>query len=312
MSELKLFAGNSHPKLASKVAELLGIPLSPMTIKRFASGEIYARCEESVRGADVYVIQTATANVNEDLMELFVILDSLKRSFAGKIHVVIPHFPYSRQDRVASPREPISAKLMAGLIEKAGADHVISFSLHAPQIQGFFANAMDNVNSMKLFVEYFKAKNLKDLVVVSTDAGGAKEAKKLADILGAGLAILNKSRPSHNMAEVTHVVGDVAGKTCIIYDDMIDTAGSVCGAKKALEANGATGDVYLAATHAVFSPPAIDRLIEAKFTEVVVTDTIPRVDTEMFDSLVHLSVAPMISQIIKNVHEQKSITNVYG
>jgi ribose-phosphate pyrophosphokinase len=312
MSQLKLFAGNSHPKLAEEVSRLLGVPLSPMTIKKFASGEIYARCEESVRGADVYVIQTATSNVNEDLMELFVILDSLKRSFAGRIHVVIPHYPYARQDRVASPREPITAKLVAGLIEKAGADHVISFSLHAPQIQGFFANAMDNVNSMKLFVEYFKAKNLKDLVVVSTDAGGAKEAKKFADILGAGLAILNKSRPDHNMSEVTHVVGDVAGKNCIIFDDMIDTAGSVCGAKKALEASGATGDVYLAATHAVFSNPAIERLIEANFTEVVVTDTIPRAESEMFKGLVQLSVAPIIAQIVQNVHDQKSITNIYS
>lgn len=312
MSELKLFAGNSHLELANAVSKELGIALTPMTVKKFASGEIYARCEESVRGADVYIIQTGTANVNEDLMELFVILDSLKRSFAGRIHVIIPHFPYARQDRVASPREPITAKLIAGLIEKAGADHVISFSLHAPQIQGFFAHPMDNINSMKLFVEYFKAKNIPDLVIVSTDAGGAKEAKKLADTLGAGLAILNKSRPGHNMSEVTHVVGDVEGKNCIIFDDMIDTAGSVCGAKKALEASGANRDVYLAATHAVFSEPAIERLKEANFTEVVVTDTIPRKPEEFFDGLKIISIAPTIAQIIKNIHEKKSITNIYS
>jgi ribose-phosphate pyrophosphokinase len=310
MSNLKLFAGNSHLELANEVAKQLGIPLSPITLKKFASGETYARCEESVRGADVYIIQTATANVNEDLMELFVILDSLKRSFAGKIHVVMPHFAYSRQDRVASPREPITAKLIAGLIEKAGADHVISFSLHAPQIQGFFANPMDNVNSMKLFVEYFKKKNIQDLVVVSPDAGGAKEAKKFADALGAGLAILNKARPEHNKSEVTHVVGDVEGKTCVIYDDMIDTAGSVCAAKEALHANGVEGDIYLVATHPVFSDPATERLKAAGFKEVVVTDSIPI--KEKFDGLMIVSIAEVISQIIDNVHNEQSITKIYS
>lgn len=310
MSELKLFAGNSHIELAEKVAQKLGIALTPITVKKFASGETYARCEETVRGADVFVIQTATQNVNEDLMELFIMLDSLKRSFAGKIHVVMPHFAYSRQDRVASPREPISAKLVAGLIEKAGADHVISFSLHAPQIQGFFAGAMDNVNSMKLFVEYFQKKNIADLVVVSPDAGGAKEAKKFADALGAGLAILNKSRPEHNKSEVTHVVGDVMGKTCVLFDDMIDTAGSVCAAKDALRANGVTGDIYLAATHPVFSDPAFERLSAAGFKEVIVTDTIPL--KQKFEGLVVISIADVLAQIIDNVHNQKSITKIYS
>ena len=310
MFQLKLFAGSSHPELAKKVSELLNLPLTPMTLKKFASGENYARCEESVRGADVFIIQTATNNVNEDLMELFVIIDSLKRSFAGSIHVVMPHFAYSRQDRVASPREPITAKLVAGLIEKAGADHVIAFSLHAPQIQGFFANAMDNVNSMKLFVKYFEEKKIPDLVVVSPDAGGAKEAKKFADALGAGLAILNKARPEHNKSEVTHVVGDVTGKTCVIYDDMIDTAGSVCAAKEALRTNGATGDIYLVATHPVFSDPAIERLSGAGFKEVVVTDTIPV--KQSFEGLSVVSVAPMIAQIIQNIHDQKSITNIFS
>jgi ribose-phosphate pyrophosphokinase len=312
MSQLKIFAGNSHPELAQAIAKELGVELTPMVIKKFASGEIYARCEESVRGDDVYIIQTATANVNEDLMELFVMIDSLKRSFAGTVNVVLPHFPYSRQDRVASPREPISAKLVANLLETAGADHVIALSLHAPQIQGFFSRPMDNVNSMKLFVEYFESKNIKDLVVVSPDAGGAKDAKKLADKMGAGLAILNKTRPEHNESEVTHVVGDVVGKSCVIFDDMIDTGGSVCGAKKALEAAGATGDIYLAATHAVFSEPAVTRLKEANFKEVVVTDTIPRKKEELFDGLVILSIAPTMAKIIRNVHEKKSITGVYS
>lgn len=310
MAELKIFAGNSHQELAKSVAEKLGIALTPLTLKKFASGEIYARCEESVRGADVYIIQTATQNVNEDLMELFIIIDSLKRSFAGKIHIVMPHFAYSRQDRVASPREPISAKLVAGLLEKAGADHVIAFSLHAPQIQGFFASPMDNVNSMKLFVDYFRKKNISDLVVVSPDAGGAKEAKKFADALGAGLAILNKARPEHNKSEVTHVVGDVEGKTCVLYDDMIDTAGSVCAAKEALRANGVTGDIYLVATHPVFSDPAFERLSTAGFKEVVVSDSIPM--KKSFEGLVIVSIAEVIAQIIENVHNEKSITNIYS
>jgi ribose-phosphate pyrophosphokinase len=308
--KLRIFTGTSHPKLAGMIAKELGVELSEMDIKKFSCGEIYAKSVESVRGDDVYVIQTGTGNANEELVELFIVLDSLKRSFAGKIHVVIPHFAYARQDRVASPREPISARLMARLIEKAGADHVICIGLHSSQIQGFFHNPMDNISASTLFVDYFKQKNIDNLVVVSPDAGGAKEAKKFADELDAGLAILNKTRPEHNEAEITHVVGDVAGMNCIIFDDMIDTAGSVCNAKKALEAEGVSADsIYLAATHPVFSGPAYGRLKEAGFKEIVVTDTIPLDESQAFEGIKVLSVANLISRIIDSVHNQKSVTS---
>ncbi len=308
---LKIFSGSSHPELAAEIAKHLKMKVGPMILKRFACGEVYAKAEETVRGADVFVIQTATANVNEDLMELFVMLDSLKRSFAGRLHVVMPHYAYARQDRVATPREPISAKLVADLLSSAGADHVIAMHLHSDQEQGFFDFSMDNVSSEKLFAEYFKKKNLKDLVVVSPDAGGAKAAKHFANILGAGLAIIHKQRPDHNISEVTHVVGDVDGKTCLLLDDMIDTAGSVCAAKEALLAGGANKEVYLAATHPVFSDPAAERLSEAAFAEVVVTNSIPVSKEKQFKGLKVLSIAPLLAKVIANVHDDKSVTDAF-
>lgn len=307
--QLKIFAGSSHPELAKEIAKSLKIKLSELQISRFACGEIYAKPKDTVRGDDVFIIQTATSNVNEDLMELFVILDSLKRSFAGRIHVVIPHYPYSRQDRVASPREPISAKLVADLISTAGADHVITMKLHSDQEQGFFNFPVDNLNPEKLFADYFKKKKIKDLVVVSPDAGGAKDAKKFADSVGANLAIIHKTRPNHNVSEVTHVVGDVEGKTCVLFDDMVDTGGSVTAAKVALEKMGANKDIYLAATHAVFSDPAVERFKQAGFKEVVVTNSIPLPKEKQFKGLKVLSVAPFLAGIIKNVHDDKSVTN---
>lgn len=307
-TSLKIFSGSSHPELAASIAKKLGVTVSPMILKKFACGEIYARVEESVRGADVFIVQTSTANVNEDLMELFIMIDSLKRSFAGRVHVVMPHFAYSRQDRVAVYREPISAKLVADLIAAAGANHVITIHLHSDQEQGFFNFPVDNLNAKKIFVDYFKGKKLKNLVVVSPDAGGAKEAKKFADALGAELAIIHKQRPEHNKAEVMHVVGDVKGKTCVLYDDMIDTAGSVTAAIAALKKYGANKDVYLAATHAVFSDPAVERLAAASFKEVVVTDSIPMPKAKQFKGLKVLSIAPLLASIIKNVHDDKSVT----
>jgi len=309
---LKIFSGSSHPALAEEIAKYLRVKVSPMVLKKFACGEVYARSEETIRGADVFVIQTSTHNVNEDLMELFVMLDSLKRSFAGRLHVVMPHFGYARQDRVAQPREPISAKLVANLVSAAGADHVITLQLHSDQEQGFFDFPVDNVNSEKLFADYFAKKKLKDLVVVSTDAGGAKAAKHFADMLGANLAIIHKQRPEHNVSEVTHVVGDVEGKTCLLYDDMIDTAGSVCAATGALRAKGAAKDIYLAATHAVFSDPAVERLKKAGFAEVVVTNSIPVPAEKQFTGLTILSIAPLLARIIGSVHEGKSVTKVFN
>ncbi|MBI2634469.1 ribose-phosphate pyrophosphokinase [Candidatus Peregrinibacteria bacterium] len=307
---IKFFSGSSHPELAKEIAKNMKVKLSEMEVSRFACGEIYAKPKESVRGCDVFVLQTASGNVNEDLMELFIMIDALKRSFAYHIHVVMPHYGYSRQDRVATPREPISAKLVADLLSAAGAGHVIALKLHSDQEQGFFNVPMDNLDTRRLFADYFKKKKIRNLMVVSPDAGGAKDAKKFADLLGADLAIIHKSRPAHNKAEVHHVIGDVSGRNCVIFDDMIDTAGSVAAAVKALRSHGAADEVYLAATHAVFSDPAVERLSGAGFKEVVVTNTIPIPKEKQFRGLKVLSVAPLLSRIIRNVYESKSVTTV--
>lgn len=307
---IKIFSGTSHPELAKEIAKFLKVPVSEMIISRFACGEIYAKPAQTVRGMDVYLIQTASETVNEDLMELFIMIDALKRSFAGRIHVVMPNYAYARQDRAATPREPISAKLVADLISAAGADHVIAIKLHTDQEQGFFNFPVDNLNPNKLFAEYFEKKKIKDLVIVSPDAGGAKEAKKFADLLGANLAIIHKSRPAHNKSEVTHVVGEVKGRTCLMYDDMIDTAGSVTAGIEALRKMKAGKDIYLAATHAVFSDPAAERLSKAGFKEVVVSNSIPIPKKKQFKGLTILSVAPLLAKVIRNIHEAKSITQV--
>lgn len=309
---IKIFSGSSHPELGKAIAKSLRVPFSKMHLSRFACNEIYAKPLETVRGCDVFVVQTCTQNVNEDYMELFIMLDALKRSFARQIHVVIPHYGYARQDRVAEPREPISAKLMADLISAAGADHVITIHLHSDQAQGFFDFPVDSVSMRKLFADYFEKKRLKNLTIVSPDAGGAKDAKKLADMLGAELAVLYKSRPEHNVSEVTHVVGDVKGRTCIIYDDIIDTAGTVCNGRSALVRKGANKDIYLAATHPVFSKDAVSKLKRASFKEVVVTDTIPVPKKKQFQELKILSVAPILAKVVSNVHAAKSVSGLWA
>lgn len=306
--DLKIYSGTSHPILAAAIARELRLPLSKMSVSRFACGEIYAKPDDSVRGSSVYLVQTCTEQVNEDYMELFIMIDALKRSFAKEVHVIIPHFGYARQDRVASPREPISAKLMANLIAAAGADHVISIHFHSDQTQGFFPFPMDNLHTRNLFVDYLKKKKLKDPVIVAPDAGAAKEAGRLAQTLDYPLAVLTKKRPRFNVAEVTAVVGDVEGKTCIIVDDMVDTAGSVCAAHQALIDQGANPDVYLVATHPVFSGPAVERLKATKFKEVIVTDTIPLPSEKQFKGLTTISVAPLLARVIRSVHEHKSVT----
>jgi ribose-phosphate pyrophosphokinase len=307
---LKLFTGSSHPELAKEIAKCLHLRLEDMVLKRFACNEIYARPDHTVRGTDVYIIQTCSERVNEDFMELFIIIDALKRSFAEKIHVVMPHYGYARQDRVATPREPISAKLMADLISAAGADHVITIALHSDQEQGFFDFPVDNLSTQRLFADYFNKKKLKDLIVVAPDTGAAKSAKRFADLIKADLAILHKVRPSHNVSEVTQVVGDVMDRTCLIFDDLIDTGGTVVNGKEALLKKGANPDMYLAATHAVFSNPCVSRLKAAGFKEVVVTNSVPLPKEKMFEGLKVLSVAPLLAKAIESVHRAKSVTAV--
>jgi ribose-phosphate pyrophosphokinase len=306
----RFFSGTAGKYFAQEITDTLGVELLETTVKKFSCGELYVKYNESVRGKDVFLFHTIRPEtVNEDFMELFLLCSAAKQSFARNIHVVLPHFGYSRQDKIHDSRETISAKLMADLMVTSGANHVITLHLHADQIQGFFDVPVDNINMQKTFVEYFRAKNLDNLMVVSPDAGGAKSAKKFADELGVDLAIMHKSRPAHNVAEVTEVVGDIEGKTCILLDDMVDTAGSITAAQKALIQNGANPDVYLCATHPIFSGPAVERLNAANFTEIVVSNSIPT--DPSIKNLTVLSAAPLLSSIIQNVIEDKSISGLY-
>lgn len=305
-----MFSGSSHPEFAEAIARKLKMKLGEMTITTFSCGEKYVKFDETFRGKDAFLVQTGrTGKMNDDLIELLLMIDAAKRSFAEKVHVVMPYFPYSRQDKIHAPREGISAKLFANLLARAGADHVITMHLHSDQIQGFFDFPVDNLNPRRLFLDYFASKKLKNPVVVSPDAGGAKEAKKFADALGVPLVIMHKTRPAHNQSSVTHVIGEIENKTPIIIDDMVDTAGSVCAAKEALIAAGARDEVYLACTHPIFSGPAIERLTAVNFAEIVATDTLP---VENSPKNFHvLSVAPLFADVVHNVAARESVSKLY-
>lgn len=307
----KIFSTTSHETLSAEIAEILNVPLGKRTLKQFSCGEIYINYDETVRGHDVFLVGTIRPNrVHADFFELFLMADAARRSFAKSVHLIVTHFGYSRQDKIHSARESISMKLCADLLVKSGAEHIITLQLHAEQSQAFFDVPVDNLNPRKIFVEYFQKKNLKNPVVVSPDAGGAKSAKKFADALGADLAIMHKTRPAHNTSEITHLIGEVAGKTPILFDDMIDTAGSVCGARQALLESGAREEVYLCATHPIFSGPAIERLTEANFAEIVTTNSIP-VEPGVLSSLHQISVAPLVAQVLANIMEERSVSELY-
>ena len=306
---MRLVCGSSHPELGKEIADALGIQLGKMTLSKFSCGETYARVEESIRGHEIYVLQTIGRNPNDDYMELFMIMDALKRASASAIHVIIPHFGYARQDKKSAPREPISARLMADLLSAVGFNRLITVDLHADQIQGFFSRPVDHLTALPLFVDYFSQKKLKNLVVVAPDAGRAKFAKKLGDRLGAELAIMHKTRPSHNQAEIVNIVGDVKNKTVLLVDDMVDTAGSVTSGLATLRKFGCNDEIYLATTHPVFSGPAIERLSKAGLKEVVVTNTIPI--KQHFDGLKVLSIAPMLAEAVKRNHQRLSISSLY-
>lgn len=307
---MHLFAGSSHPSLAAALAKELDVPLGKVELKAFSCGERYVRYLESVRGREVYILQTATCETDKSLMELFLMCQAAKLSFARTVHVVFPHFAYARQDRVAAPREPISSKLIAHLLEESGADHVITLDLHSDQIQGFFGIPVDSLDARPLFAEYFKKKKLAHPVVVSPDAGGAKRAKKFADMLGADLAIMHKSRPAHHEAEIIEVVGEIAERHCIFFDDMIDTGGSLLSAKKALLKRKAHPDVYAAATHGIFSGRAVENFSKAGFKEVVVTDSLPMKHTA-FHGLKVLPIAPLLAEVIRHIEKGESVTDMY-
>lgn len=307
---MHLFAGTAHPQLGKALAKELDTPLGKVTLRRFSCGECYVKFEESVRGKSVYLLQSIGQDPDHALMELFLMCQAAKLSFAKSVHVILPHFPYARQDRIAEPREPISAKLVAHLLESSGADHVITLNLHSDQIQGFFSIPVDALDTRQIFKEHFQKKVSGELVVVSPDVGGAKQAKRFADTLGAKLAVMHKVRRAHQKVEVVEVVGDVAGKRCIIYDDMIDTAGSIVSAKEALEKRGAHPEVFATATHPIFSGSAIERLKKAHFKKVVVTDSTP-VKRGLFPGLTILPIAPLLAQVIQHMERGESVTDIY-
>lgn len=308
---MHLFAGSSHPPLAIALAKELDVPLGKVELKAFSGGERYVRYLESVRGKDVYILQTSTLTPDECFIELFLMCQAARLSFARTVHVIMPHFAYARQDRVAAPREPISAKLIAHLLEESGADHVITLDLHSDQIQGFFNIPVDALDARPLFATYFKGKKLTDPVVVSPDAGGAKRAKKFADMLGADLAIMHKSRPAHHEAEIIEVVGNIEGRSCILFDDMIDTGGSLLSAKKALLKRKALPAIYAAATHGIFSGKAIENFEKADFKEVVVSDSLP-IKHGAFKGLKILPIAPLLGEVIRHIEKGESVTDIYG
>ena len=310
--KIKIFAGPSSEDLAKKVSEDLGMSLNLVKMNRFADGEVFIKPEESVRGCKVFVIQSTSNPVNESLMELLVFIDALRRASAEEIIAIIPYYGYARQDRTASPREPITAKLVANLLAEAGATRVVTMDLHARQAQGFFDIPVDHMEALPILAKHFIKQGFgqEDTVVVSPDVGGVKRARGLAKWLHTPLAIIDKRRQKANECEVMNIIGDVDGKKVILVDDMIDTAGTICNAAKALIERGAV-KVYACATHAVFSGPAIERLKESVFTKVVVTDSIYLSEEQRFDKLRVLSESEIFDETIKRIAKDEPISYLF-
>jgi len=310
---IMLFSGRAHPTLAQEVADLLETELVPTTAYDFANGEIYVRFDKSVRGCDAFVIQSHTAPINEAIMEQLIMIDALKRASAKRITVILPFYGYARQDKKHLGREPISARLMADLFLTAGADRLMTVDLHTAQIQGFFDGPVDHLLAMPLLTRHVKKHyGKRELAVVSPDAGRIKVAEQWANQLTAPLAFIHKTRDPHkpNESKANRVVGEVEGRTCVLVDDLIDTGGTIVQAAEALMAAGAE-DVVIAATHAVFSDPAVDRLKNSPACEVVVTNTLPLDDSKRFDKLTVLSIAPLLAQATAAVFEDGSVTSLF-
>ncbi|HEY9644349.1 MAG TPA: ribose-phosphate pyrophosphokinase [Coleofasciculaceae cyanobacterium] len=310
-SRLRLFSGSANTALSQEVARYLGMDLGPMVRKRFADGEIYIQIQESIRGCDVYLMQPTCSPVNDHLMELLIMVDACRRASARQITAVMPYYGYARADRKTAGRESITAKLVANLITQAGANRVLAMDLHSAQIQGYFDIPFDHVYGSPVILDYLASKQLEDLVVVSPDVGGVARARAFAKKLNdAPLAIIDKRRQAHNVAEVMNVIGDVAGKTAVLVDDMIDTAGTICEGARLLRKEGAR-QVYACATHAVFSPPAVERLSSGLFEEVIVTNTIPITQDRRFEQLTILSVANLLGETIWRIHEDSSVSSMF-
>ncbi len=310
---LMLFSGEGYPQLSEWIADRLDLDLGRVELIRFPSGEMYARYMESIRGADVFIVQSLGDPVNRNLMQLMVMIDAAKRASAKRITAVLPYFAYSRQDRKTKPREPITARLVANMIKTAGAERVMTMDLHQGQVEGFFSFPVDHLTAMHTFVDYFVEAGFKDAddaVVVAPDTGEAKVANRLADHLGVPWAILNKRRSGPGQSEVTHVIGDVEGRRAIMIDDLIDTAGTLCNAAEVLIQKGAT-EVYAAGTHAIFSGPAYQRIEASAIKEVVVTDTLPLKEGEPQSKIRTLTIAPILASTIKNVFLDDSVSEVF-
>lgn len=309
-SKLKVFSLNSNKSVAEEIAKHIGVELGKCSVTRFSDGEIQINIEESIRGGDVFIIQSTSNPVNEHIMELLIMIDALKRASAKTINIVMPYYGYARQDRKARSREPITAKLVANLLETAGATRVLTLDLHAPQIQGFFDVPIDHLMGVPILSEYFEQKNLKDIVIVSPDHGGVTRARKMADRLKAPIAIIDKRRPRPNVSEVMNIIGNVEGKTAILIDDIIDTAGTITLAANALVENGAS-DVYACCTHPVLSGPAIERIQNSKIKELVVTNSIALSEDKKIDKIRELSVAPLIGEAIIRIYEEQSVSTLF-
>lgn len=310
-NNLKLFAGNSNPELAQEISSILAIPLGKAKAAKFSDGEINVTVGETVRGSDCYIIQSTCDPVNDNLMELLIMIDAMKRASAGRINAVIPFFGYARQDRKAKARDPISAKLVANLLESAGADRVITMDLHAMQIQGFFDIPVDHLQGRPVLAEYYTEKKADDIVIVSPDHGGVVRARYMAEMLECPIAIVDKRRPAPNQSEVMNVIGDVKDKNCIILDDMIDTAGSITNAANAIKKLGAK-NVYVAVTHGVLSGPAIERLENSVIEEVIILNTIPLTDEKKKSTKIKtLSVAPIFAESIRRIHNNEPLSVMF-
>ena len=305
----KLISGNANRALAVEIAEQLGVELCKVTLTRFADGEIFARIDENIRGADVFIVQPTNPPA-ENVLELLLLIDAAKRASADRITVVLPYTGYARQDRKDQPRVSIGAKLMANLIETAGADRVLGLDFHSHQLQGFFDKPVDHLYAAPVLVSHFRRKQLVDPVIVAPDVGSAKMARGFAKRLNGSLAIIDKRRPSPNVAEVLNVVGEVEGHDCLIPDDMIDTAGSVTEAARVLKSMGAK-DIYVCATHALLSGPAVERLMAAPITEVVVTNSIKISEAKQFNRLTILSVADLLAKAIRFTHYHESVSSLF-
>lgn len=309
-NRLRIFSGNSNPELAEEIARYLGVSVGSAKVTHFSDGEIQVTINESVRGADVYIVQPTCTPINENIMELLILIDAVRRASARRITAVMPYYGYARQDRKTRARDPITAKLIANLVTAAGARRVLCMDLHAGQIQGFFDIPVDHLPGVPILAEYILQSKLKDVVVVSPDLGGVTRARDLAERIGATIAIIDKRRPEPNVAEVAGLIGGIYGKTVVIVDDIIDTAGTITKGAVALKNWGAK-EIYVCCTHSVLSGPAIQRLEEAPIKEVILTNTIPVPKDKMIDKIKVLSVAPLLGEAIIRIHEDLSVSKLF-